>query len=89
MNRNGQYGAAINNRRYQRYELETELTSDILGVERREILRGRSLNIKVTIEGIVVSRRPGFGISIRFTEMTEAVREQLRSFCIVPPGLSR
>lgn len=46
-------------------------------------------NSKVTIKGIVVSRRPGFGISIRFTEMTEAVREQLRSSCIVPPGLSR
>lgn len=42
MNRNGQDGG---NRRHQRYELETALTADILGVERREILRGRSLNI--------------------------------------------
>jgi len=45
MNRDEQYGPAINNRRYQRYELETELTADILGVERRETMRGRSLNI--------------------------------------------
>lgn len=32
---------------------------------------------KLLIKGIVVSRRPGLGISIRFTEMTEDVREQL------------
>jgi c-di-GMP-binding flagellar brake protein YcgR len=31
-------------RRYQRYELETELRATILGVEHRE-MRGRSLNI--------------------------------------------
>jgi hypothetical protein len=49
----------------------------------------RANNSKVTINGIVVSRRPGFGISIRFTEMTEAVREHLRSFFVVPPGLLR
>ena len=31
-------------RRYPRYEIETELSASILGVERRE-MRGRSLNI--------------------------------------------
>ena len=35
---------------------------------------------KLAIKGIVVSRRPGFGISIRFTEMTAGVREQLGRF---------
>ena len=34
----------VDGRRYQRYELETELKAAILGVERRE-MRGRSLNI--------------------------------------------
>ena len=33
-----------NTRRYQRYELETELRAAILGVDHRE-MRGRSLNI--------------------------------------------
>jgi PilZ domain len=37
-------------------------------------------DIKVTIQGFVVSRRPGFGISIKFTEMTEEVREQIKHF---------
>jgi hypothetical protein len=35
---------------------------------------------KLALKGIVVSRRPGFGISIRFTEMTPGVREHLGSF---------
>jgi hypothetical protein len=35
---------AMNGRRFQRYELETELRVAILGVEHRE-MRGRSLNI--------------------------------------------
>jgi hypothetical protein len=35
---------------------------------------------KLVVKGIVVSRRPGFGISIRFTEVTEDVREQLGRF---------
>ena len=35
---------------------------------------------KLAIQGVVASRRPGFGISIKFTEMTEEVRQQLESF---------
>jgi len=35
----------MNNRRFERYELETELTAKILGVERHEMMRGRSLDI--------------------------------------------
>jgi len=35
---------------------------------------------KLAIQGVVASRRPGFGISIKFTEMTEEVREQLHRF---------
>ena len=36
---------SMNNRRFERYELETELTANILGVERRAVMRGRCLNI--------------------------------------------
>jgi hypothetical protein len=35
---------------------------------------------KLAMQGVVASRRPGFGISIKFTEMTEEVRQQLQSF---------
>jgi hypothetical protein len=37
-----------------------------------------SNDAKLTVHGVVVSRRPGFGISIKFTEMTEEVRQQLQ-----------
>jgi hypothetical protein len=35
---------------------------------------------KLAMQGLVASRRPGFGISIKFTEMTEEVRRQLQGF---------
>jgi hypothetical protein len=35
---------------------------------------------KLAVQGVVVSRRPGFGVSIRFTEMTEEARGQLQLF---------
>jgi PilZ domain len=35
---------------------------------------------KLSFQGVVASRRPGFGISIKFTEMTEEVRGQLQRF---------
>ena len=35
---------------------------------------------KLTVQGVVVSRRPGFGVSIKFTEMTEEVGGQLQLF---------
>jgi hypothetical protein len=34
---------------------------------------------KLTFKGYVVSQRHGFGISMRFTEMTNGVREQLQA----------
>ena len=37
-------------------------------------------DIKLAIQGAVVGRSPGFGISIKFTEMTEEVRQQLQRF---------
>lgn len=49
----------VNSRRYQRYELETELRAAIAGGERRE-MRGRSLNINQGgIAGIFVA---GWGV---------------------------
>jgi PilZ domain len=35
---------------------------------------------KLVIQGVVVNRRPGFGISIKFTDITEDVRPQLEGF---------
>ena len=35
---------------------------------------------KLAVKGIVVTRRPGFGISVKFTEMTEEAQEPLRRF---------
>ena len=32
---------------------------------------------KLTLEGVIASRRPGFGISIKFTEMTNEVSKQI------------
>ena len=44
MDDNRQSEPPTTRRRYPRYEIETELRANILGVERRE-MRGRSLNI--------------------------------------------
>ena len=44
MDGNRQSEPPATRRRYPRYEIETELSASILGVERRE-MRGRSLNI--------------------------------------------
>ncbi len=34
--------------------------------------------VKLTLQGVVASRRPGFGIAIKFTEMGEEAREKLQ-----------
>jgi c-di-GMP-binding flagellar brake protein YcgR len=44
MDQNQQPDRTTHTRRYQRYELETELRAVVLGVDHRE-MRGRSLNI--------------------------------------------
>ncbi len=47
--------ATLHGRRYQRYELETELRATLFGIDRRE-MRGRSLNINQGgIAGIFVA----------------------------------
>jgi hypothetical protein len=58
----------VNGRRYQRYELETELRAAILGVERRE-MRGRSLNINQGgIAGIFVAGwEVGTSVNLQFS----------------------
>jgi c-di-GMP-binding flagellar brake protein YcgR len=38
----------------------------------------RSDDTKFSVHGMVVSRRPGFGVAIKFTEVTEEVRGQLQ-----------
>jgi hypothetical protein len=37
-------------------------------------------DIKLAVQGAVVSRSPGFGVSIKFTEITEEVRQHLQRF---------
>jgi|SRR5208282_5304532 c-di-GMP-binding flagellar brake protein YcgR len=58
----------INSRRYQRYELETELRAAMLGVEHRE-MRGRSLNINQGgIAGIFVAGwEVGTSVNLQFS----------------------
>ena len=46
----------INRRRYQRYEIDTQLQVTLLGLEQRGTLRGRSLNIsEAGIAGVFVT----------------------------------
>ena len=46
----------INRRRYQRYEIDTQLQVTLLGLEERGTLRGRSLNIsEAGIAGVFVT----------------------------------
>jgi hypothetical protein len=47
---------AMNRRRYQRYEIDTQLRVTMLGLEQRETLRGSSLNISdAGIAGVFVT----------------------------------
>jgi hypothetical protein len=46
----------INRRRYQRYEIDTQLDVTVLGVEQRRTMRGQALNIsEAGIAGIFVT----------------------------------
>jgi len=45
MNCAEEHKPAINQRRYQRYEIDTQLRVTMLGVERRGMMRGRALDI--------------------------------------------
>jgi c-di-GMP-binding flagellar brake protein YcgR len=51
-----EHDALINRRRYQRYEIDTELHVTMLGLEHRGTMRGRSLNIsEAGIAGVFVT----------------------------------
>jgi len=51
-----EHEALINRRRYQRYEIDTQLQVTLLGLEQRGTLRGRSLNIsEAGIAGVFVT----------------------------------
>jgi len=51
-----EHEALINRRRYQRYEIDTQLHVAMLGLEQRGTLRGRSLNIsEAGIAGVFVT----------------------------------
>jgi hypothetical protein len=68
MNQPQQSERTRNSRRYQRYELETELKAVILGVQHRE-MRGRSLNINEGgIAGVFVTGwNVGTPVDLQFT----------------------
>src|SRR5437588_12354243 len=51
-----EHEALINRRRYQRYEIDTQLHVTLLGLEQRGTLRSRSLNIsEAGIAGVFVT----------------------------------
>ena len=56
----------MNRRRYQRYEIDTELRVAMLGLEQRGTLRGRSLNISEHQRGRDC-RRIRYGVGCRHT----------------------
>ena len=56
MNCAEEHDGPINRRRYQRYEIDTQLHVTVLGVEQRGTMRGRSLDIsEVGIAGVFVT----------------------------------
>jgi c-di-GMP-binding flagellar brake protein YcgR len=56
MNCAEEHEGPINRRRYQRYEIDTQLHVTVLGVEQRGTMRGRSLDIsEVGIAGVFVT----------------------------------
>jgi c-di-GMP-binding flagellar brake protein YcgR len=56
MNRAEEHEGPINRRRYQRYEIDTQLHVTVLGVEQRGTVRGRALNIsQAGIAGVFVT----------------------------------
>jgi c-di-GMP-binding flagellar brake protein YcgR len=58
MNADEEPESPINQRRYLRYEIDTQLHVTILGVEQRGTMRGRALNIsEVGIAGVFVTER--------------------------------
>jgi c-di-GMP-binding flagellar brake protein YcgR len=82
-----------NSRRYQRYELETELKAVILGAQHRE-MRGRSLNINeggiagvfvittvpIRVKGIV-RNCTGYRYGFEFADLTAQERETITRTC--------
>src|SRR5881409_4450960 len=56
MNCTEEHEPVLNRRRYQRYEIDTQLQVTLLGLEQRGTLRGRSLNIsEAGIAGVFVT----------------------------------
>ena len=56
MNCAEEHDGPINRRRYQRYEIDTQLHVTVLGVEQQGTMRGRSLDIsEVGIAGVFVT----------------------------------
>ena len=85
MNRDEQYRSPINTRRHQRYELETELTANIRGLECRVVMRGRSLNINeggiagLFATGLDVGTSVGLQFSVPIATTPVRVRAVVRN----------
>jgi c-di-GMP-binding flagellar brake protein YcgR len=77
MDRNEQDQPPRNNRRYPRYEMDTELIAAMLGVERRE-LRGRSLNINEGGIAGVFAKQMDVGIPVTLQFFLPVVASPVR-----------
>jgi c-di-GMP-binding flagellar brake protein YcgR len=82
MNPNEQHDRPRNTRRYQRYEIETEMIAAVFGTERRE-LRGRSLNINEGGIGGVFAKGMDVGCSVNLQFSVPVVPTPVRVHGIV------
>jgi c-di-GMP-binding flagellar brake protein YcgR len=82
MNRNEQPELPRNTRRYQRYEIETELIAAMLGTQCRE-LRGRSLNINEGGIGGVFAKGMDVGCAVNLQFSVPVVTTPVRVHGVV------
>jgi len=71
-----------NTRRYQRYEIDSELIAAMLGTERRE-LRGRALNINEGGIGGLFAKEIDVGISVNLQFSVPVVTSPVRVHGVV------
>ena len=68
----------INQRRYQRYEIDTQLHVTVLGVEQRGTMRGQSLNIsEAGIAGVFITAWD-VGTPVRLEFLVPVTRNPVR-----------
>ena len=80
-----EHEALISRRRYQRYEIDTQLQVTLLGLEQRGTLRGRSLNIsEAGIAGVFVTVWDvGAPVRLEFSVPSRETRSVSEPLCVV------